>query len=111
MIWMILALLFVVSVWMLVSGVSGPIRRQKEMEDKYGVQVAHYMATYGLSKRKARKRIEMETVVKEMERRIFTAMVDCPKCGAWAFHWLKGRARIGHVTRQCRECGHEWRQI
>jgi hypothetical protein len=62
-----------------------------------------------LSRRKAQKRVEMETLVRENERRRFTAMVDCPKCGVFAVHWLE-RKSFGGVTRQCKDCGHEWRQ-
>ena len=83
------------------------------MENKYGVEVAHYMVDYGLSVRKARKRIEMETVERvrrrERERGGFTAVVDCPRCGVWGVHWIKG-GRIGRLTRQCRECDWEWIQ-
>ena len=52
----------------------------------------------------------MSVLERETERRYFTAMLDCPKCGFWAVHWLRKRS-FGGITRQCRDCGHEWKQI
>ena len=104
--------LFSFSIWTLSIGVnrSAVIREyENKLREKYGNAVASYMVNDGLSRRKAQKRVEMETLVRENERRSFTAMVDCPSCGSWAVHWLKS-GRAGRVTRQCRSCGHEWRQ-
>jgi hypothetical protein len=104
--------LFSVSIWLLSTGVnrSAVIREyENKLREKYGNAVASYMVNDGLSRRKAQKRVEMETLDRETERRDFTATVDCPKCGCFAVHWIKG-GRAGRVTRQCRICNHEWRQ-
>jgi ABC-type siderophore export system fused ATPase/permease subunit len=108
--------LFVVSIWMLSTGVNGSAKRsavvreyETKLREKYGNAVASYMVNDGLSRRKAQKRFKMETLDRENKRRDFTATVDCPKCGFFAVHWILG-GRRGRITRQCRECNHEWIQ-
>jgi predicted RNA-binding Zn-ribbon protein involved in translation (DUF1610 family) len=81
MVYMISLLIFVVSLNMLINGIN----------------------------MKSRGQAQMNTIERETRRRDFTAMIDCPKCGAWAIHWLRG-GRLGRITRQCRECGYEWKQ-
>lgn len=100
MVYFICLIMLIMSINLLVSGTAGQQKRIKNATARNLVN-AH---------EQAQKEIKMEILVRENERRSFTAMVDCPKCGEWNYHWLKGRARIGHITRQCRECGHEWRQ-
>ena len=103
----------VISLWLVNNSVQGPIKRQKEYETKiqrkYGNAIASRMVSSGISRRKAQKEIEMEILDREVKRRDFTATVDCPKCGFFAVHWILG-GRRGRITRQCRECNHEWIQ-
>ena len=105
--------LLIVSLWLVNSGMNGPVKRQTEYElnlrRKYGNAIAHRMVNTGVSRRKAQKEIEMEILDRESKRRDFTATVDCPKCGFFAVHWIKN-GRVGRLTRQCRECNHEWKQ-
>ena len=104
--------LLTVSIWLVNMGTprSTVIREyENKLREKYGNAVAHYMVNDGLSRRKAQKRVEMEILERENKRRDFTATVDCPKCGFFAVHWILG-GRRGRITRQCRECDHEWIQ-
>jgi DNA-directed RNA polymerase subunit M/transcription elongation factor TFIIS len=86
---------------------------RKGVEKKHGKAIAHYVVDYGYSLWRAKRMVKMDTVERirqnENDRREFTATVDCPKCGIFNVHWIKRRSFRG-ITRQCRECGHEWRQ-
>jgi hypothetical protein len=113
MVYLAIGILFLVSLGLTISSVTSPIKRQKEYETKiqrkYGNAIASRMVSSGISRRKAQKEIEMEILDREIKRRDFTATVDCPKCGFFAVHWILG-GRRGRITRQCRECNHEWIQ-
>jgi hypothetical protein len=105
--------LLAVSIWMVNTSVNGSITREnkyhKQLREKYGNAIASRMVNAGISRRRAEKEIKMEILERENKRRDFTATVDCPKCGFFAVHWILG-GRRGRITRQCRECDHEWIQ-
>jgi|SRR6476469_3830211 len=58
-------------------------------------------------------RLRRECREREVALSSFRACQECTKCGANRFHLMdtsKGIDKHGHVTRECGECGHSWRQ-